>query len=30
MLVAEKPDSENKLNAAWSMRPRMGPAGYVS
>jgi hypothetical protein len=29
MLVAEKPDSENKLNAALSIRSRMGPAGYV-
>src|SRR5215469_12285170 len=29
MLVSEKPDSENKLNAASSMRWRMDPAGYV-
>jgi len=29
MLVGEKPDSENKLNAASSMRWRMDPAGYV-
>ena len=28
-LVGEKPDSENKLNAASSMRWRMDPAGYV-
>jgi len=29
MLVAEKPDSEKKLNAASSMRSRMDPAAYV-
>src|SRR5262249_51132728 len=30
MLVLEKPDSANKLNAALSMRSRMGPAGYAA
>jgi len=29
MLVVEKPDSANKLNAALSIRSRMGPVGYV-
>jgi hypothetical protein len=29
ILVVEKPDSANKLNAAWRIRPRMGSAGYV-
>jgi hypothetical protein len=27
MLVVEKPDSANKLNAALRIRSRMGPAG---
>ena len=30
MLVVEKPDSANKLNAALSIRSRMGPAGYAA
>src|SRR5262249_22937709 len=28
MLVLEKPASANKLNAAWRIRSRIGPAGY--